>query len=93
MILHVKIPPGMGCGFVTYQFHQSAQVAIQLMSGYLINNNPIRTSWGNSPLIVAPPTYLYFDPYYAMYYHNQMPDNEFEAEVEEHPIDDERRSI
>jgi RNA recognition motif-containing protein len=35
-IIYVKIPPGMGCGFVSYQYRQSAEIAIQQMTGYVI---------------------------------------------------------
>jgi hypothetical protein len=35
-IIYVKIPPGMGCGFVSYQYRQSAEIAIQQMMGYMI---------------------------------------------------------
>ncbi|KAJ3252619.1 hypothetical protein HK103_001368 [Boothiomyces macroporosus] len=70
-ILNVKIPPGMRCGFVSYQYHSSAEMAIQQLAGVnigkfrlMVGGSNIRLSWGNSP---APyPNYYMMPPYPMM---------------------------
>lgn len=47
-ITYVKIPPGKGCGFVSYVHRQSAEQAIAQLNGSLIGNNRIRLSWGRN---------------------------------------------
>ncbi|KAJ3272792.1 hypothetical protein HDV01_005220 [Terramyces sp. JEL0728] len=60
-ILNVKIPPGMRCGFVSFQYHSSAEMSIQQLAGVNIGGSNVRLSWGNSP---APyPNYYMLPPY------------------------------
>ncbi|KAJ3098053.1 hypothetical protein HDU97_004347 [Phlyctochytrium planicorne] len=47
-ILHTKIPPGRGCGFVTFAHRQSAEVAIQQMNNAIIGGARVRLSWGKA---------------------------------------------
>ncbi|KAJ3102186.1 tRNA selenocysteine 1-associated protein 1 [Phlyctochytrium planicorne] len=47
-ILHTKIPPGRGCGFVTYAHRQSAEMAIQQMNNAIIGGARVRLSWGKA---------------------------------------------
>ena len=60
----------MGCGFVSYQYHASAQMAIDTLNGTVLNGWTIRLSWGNAPVIPYQPQ-MYYDPYY--YYYPPMP--------------------
>jgi RNA recognition motif-containing protein len=63
-IVHVKIPPNKGCGFVQYLHRSAAELAIQRMNGFQIGNSRIRLSWGRSqnnkqpmsPLSSMPPS-------------------------------------
>ncbi|KAI8899296.1 hypothetical protein BC833DRAFT_586317 [Globomyces pollinis-pini] len=59
-ISYVKVPAGMRCGFVSFRYRSSAEMAIQQMAGHKIGNSQIRLSWGNSPY----PSYPY--PIYNM---------------------------
>lgn len=43
---HVKIPPGLGCGFVVFQKKSDAAEAIEKMQGFRIAGSSIRLSWG-----------------------------------------------
>ncbi|KAI3642298.1 hypothetical protein MP228_011853 [Amoeboaphelidium protococcarum] len=47
-ITYVKIPPGKGCGFVSYVHRQSAEQAITQLNGCLIGTNRVRLSWGRN---------------------------------------------
>ncbi|KAJ3196630.1 hypothetical protein HDU67_003980, partial [Dinochytrium kinnereticum] len=47
-ILHTKIPPGRGCGFVTFLHRQSAELAIQHMNNTIIGGARVRLSWGKA---------------------------------------------
>ncbi|KAI8841248.1 hypothetical protein BC829DRAFT_364464 [Chytridium lagenaria] len=47
-ILHTKIPPGRGCGFVTFAHRQSAEIAIQQMNNAIIGGARVRLSWGKA---------------------------------------------
>ncbi|ODQ79385.1 hypothetical protein BABINDRAFT_161788 [Babjeviella inositovora NRRL Y-12698] len=47
-ILHVKIPPGKGCGFVRFGQREDAERAIAGMQGFAISGSRIRLSWGRS---------------------------------------------
>ena len=62
----------MGCGFVSYQFHNSAKMAIETLNGTVLNGWTIRLSWGNAPVIPYQPS-IYYDPYY--YYYPPMQPN------------------
>ena len=57
----------MGCGFVSYQFHNSAKMAIETLNGTVIQGWTIRLSWGNAPVIPIPQPVMYYDPYYYYY--------------------------
>ncbi|KAJ4844011.1 Polyadenylate-binding protein rbp47b' [Turnera subulata] len=45
-IVYVKIPVGIGCGFVQFAARTSAEEAIQRMQGHMIGQQPVRISWG-----------------------------------------------
>ena len=47
-ITYVKIPPGKGCGFVSFVHRQSAEQAIASLNGCLISGNRVRLSWGRN---------------------------------------------
>lgn len=48
MIAYVKIPPGKGCGFVSFTQKVDAERAIERMQGFPIGGCRIRLSWGRS---------------------------------------------
>lgn len=50
-ISYVKIPPGKGCGFVSFVHRQSAEQAITQLNGAMIGPNRIRLSWGRNSAI------------------------------------------
>ncbi len=52
-IVYVKIPPGKGCGFVSYVHRQSAEQAISQLNGTLLGGNRVRLSWGRSNASLA----------------------------------------
>ena len=54
-ISYVKIPPGKGCGFVSFVHRQSAEQAITHLNGAMIGPNRIRLSWGRSSAIGSTP--------------------------------------
>lgn len=45
-ILHVKIPPGKGCGFIRFEKREDAEGAIAGMQGFQIGGSRVRLSWG-----------------------------------------------
>lgn len=47
-IVHVKIPPGKGCGFVKFAKREEAEQAIAGMQGFVIGGSRVRLSWGRS---------------------------------------------
>lgn len=47
-IVHVKIPPGKGCGFVKFSKREEAEQAIAGMQGFVIGGSRVRLSWGRS---------------------------------------------
>lgn len=47
-IAYVKIPPGKGCGFVSFLRKVDAERAIERMQGFPIGGSRIRLSWGRS---------------------------------------------
>ncbi|GMG51804.1 unnamed protein product [Ambrosiozyma monospora] len=47
-IIHVKVPPGKGCGFVKFTRRENAEQAIAGMQGFIIGGSRIRLSWGRS---------------------------------------------
>ncbi|QPG75721.1 hypothetical protein FOA43_003080 [Brettanomyces nanus] len=47
-IVHVRVPPGKGCGFVKFEDRGSAQQAVAGMEGFVIGGSRIRLSWGRS---------------------------------------------
>ncbi|GMM32808.1 Ngr1 protein [Saccharomycopsis crataegensis] len=47
-IIHVKIPPGKGCGFVKFRTREDAEAAIAGMQGFAIAGSRVRLSWGRS---------------------------------------------
>jgi RNA recognition motif-containing protein len=53
-ITYVKIPPGKGCGFVSFVHRQSAEAAIAQLNGSLVGTNRIRLSWGRNSTAVMP---------------------------------------
>lgn len=50
-VSYVKIPPGKGCGFVSYVHRQSAEQAIAQLNGAIIGANRIRLSWGRNSAV------------------------------------------
>lgn len=52
-IVYVKIPPGKGCGFVSFVHRSSAENAIAQLNGTLLAGNRIRLSWGRSNASMA----------------------------------------
>ncbi|KAI8888702.1 hypothetical protein K501DRAFT_329596 [Backusella circina FSU 941] len=61
-IVHVKIPPNKGCGFVQYLHRSAAELAIQRMNGFQIGHSRIRLSWGRSQSAKSPPPSLAMSP-------------------------------
>lgn len=49
-LMSVKIPAGKGCGFVQFAHRASAEDAIQKLHGTIIGQQPVRLSWGRSPV-------------------------------------------
>ncbi|ODV84695.1 hypothetical protein CANARDRAFT_179827, partial [[Candida] arabinofermentans NRRL YB-2248] len=47
-IVHVKVPPGKGCGFVKFTKREDAEQAIAGMQGFIIGGSRVRLSWGRS---------------------------------------------
>ncbi|PWN26405.1 RNA-binding domain-containing protein, partial [Jaminaea rosea] len=47
-IAYVKIPPGKGCGFVSFLRKIDAERAIERMQGFPVGGCRIRLSWGRS---------------------------------------------
>ncbi|VEU23931.1 DEKNAAC105120 [Brettanomyces naardenensis] len=47
-IIHVRVPPGKGCGFVKFEDRESAEQAVAGMQGFVIGGSRIRLSWGRS---------------------------------------------
>ncbi|KAG7881783.1 hypothetical protein KL905_000731 [Ogataea polymorpha] len=47
-IVHVKVPPGKGCGFVKFTQRTEAERAIEQLQGYVIDGSRVRLSWGRS---------------------------------------------
>lgn len=47
-IAYVKIPPGKGCGFVSFVLKADAEKAIERMQGFPVGGCRIRLSWGRS---------------------------------------------
>ncbi|KAH3673009.1 hypothetical protein WICMUC_003962 [Wickerhamomyces mucosus] len=45
-IIHVKIPPGKGCGFIRFENRNDAEAAIAGMQGFYIGGARVRLSWG-----------------------------------------------
>lgn len=52
-IVYVKIPPGKGCGFVSFVHRHSAEQAIGHLNGTMLAGNRIRLSWGRSNASLA----------------------------------------
>lgn len=48
-VVSVKIPAGKGCGFVQFANRNSAEDAIQRLTGVVIGSQKVRLSWGRSP--------------------------------------------
>ncbi|ONH67706.1 Negative growth regulatory protein NGR1 [Cyberlindnera fabianii] len=45
-IVHIKIPPNKGCGFIRFEKREDAVDAINAMQGFVIGGSRIRLSWG-----------------------------------------------
>jgi RNA recognition motif-containing protein len=48
-LVHVKIPVGKRFGFVQFSNRASAEVALQMLYGTVLGQQPIRLSWGRNP--------------------------------------------
>ena len=42
----INIPPGRGCGFVSYDNRQAAEWAIERMQGFWLRGAQLRLAWG-----------------------------------------------
>ncbi|KAE8709866.1 Polyadenylate-binding protein RBP47 [Hibiscus syriacus] len=48
-IVSVKIPLGIGCGFVQFASRNNAEEALQELNGMVIGKQTVRLSWGRNP--------------------------------------------
>ncbi|KAH3668097.1 hypothetical protein OGAPHI_001851 [Ogataea philodendri] len=47
-VVHVKVPPGKGCGFVKFTQRVDAERAIEQLQGFVVEGSRFRLSWGRS---------------------------------------------
>ncbi|KAJ2155895.1 hypothetical protein GGF46_005533 [Coemansia sp. RSA 552] len=47
-VVYCKIPPGRGCGFVTFANRSNAETAIRTLNGHVLGGSRVRLSWGRS---------------------------------------------
>lgn len=78
-LVYIKIPENMGCGFVSFQHREEAEMAIDKMQGVDIAGSRVRLAWGNS----LP------SPYYSVYNNNVInPVNQTLCDEDKTQVDD-----